>query len=596
VNEDNNSKEDKLIQPVPIGMRGLISSTNTDLVKSYIIHTGGEKNLPVPEEPAEIPCVGFSYSPNIALIYPTFTAGWTITTGNKVIPMNMNFSIPAFKVYSSNAGIDFLDQIPVLDTGCNVPNGSELLFCGYPCDGAVQMCKKCVSFKMFGKKYTKCVSYPCGVKLKLKDQIYLKPANYIPSQLINFDGVGLKLNGKIETKFSITFELDTNIPVQFIIKIIEIVAKNTPATVNAVKGAFNPNANTTKEQQKANLKSVIGVLKNLFTFQNILQIMIFTYSLFESNKLELSPYVDFLITSVKTRFNLNLQYFSVNYGSNKFELSNFTFDKEFEALENGKYISFSLNPQSLEIEAKFIFFAGTLSELLLKIISKNNDPKYTFIKSIIQTMGVQRGMFVIMLLVVYESVLKNNDEITRLQNLAPTQSAATKTAIANLTSKNKIVNDTITSIVKYYNALKLINIGGAASDVITKIIEKCDPAVELSVGVCSAPAIPAVLVGCGSMAFSEIDIVNVLKTAIITIINVASGTLKVCDKIGDVVISKIPVQEIRDTLNEINRDIDSANNIIKNLLLIAVQNVFAMLNTTGLGVVASPSIDWCVAL
>jgi hypothetical protein len=35
VNEDNNSKEDKLIQPVPIGMRGLISSTNTDLVNSY---------------------------------------------------------------------------------------------------------------------------------------------------------------------------------------------------------------------------------------------------------------------------------------------------------------------------------------------------------------------------------------------------------------------------------------------------------------------------------------------------------------------------------------------------------------------------------
>ena len=28
VNQDNNSKEDKLIQPVPIGMRGLITSTN----------------------------------------------------------------------------------------------------------------------------------------------------------------------------------------------------------------------------------------------------------------------------------------------------------------------------------------------------------------------------------------------------------------------------------------------------------------------------------------------------------------------------------------------------------------------------------------
>ena len=63
---------------------------------------------------------------------------------------------------------------------------------------------------------------------------------------------------------------------------------------------------------KANFKSVVGVLKGLFTFQNILQIMIFTYSLFESNKLELAPYVDFIITSVKARLNLNIQYFSVN--------------------------------------------------------------------------------------------------------------------------------------------------------------------------------------------------------------------------------------------------------------------------------------------
>ena len=297
VNQDNNSKEDKQIQPVPIGMRGLITSTNnssniftnTDLVKSYIVRDIRGKTaaaaLPTPEEPAEIPCVGFSYSPNVAFVYPTFTAGWTISTGNKVIPMNMNFSIPAFKVYSSDVGIDFLDQIPVIDTACNTLQGGELIFCGFPCAGTVQMCKKCVSFKLFGKKYTKCVSYPCGVKLKVTDQIYLKPTNYIPAQLINFDGVGVKFNGKIENKFDITFEIDTNIPVQFLIKIIEVIAKATPSTINAVKAVVQPNSANNKNTEKANFKSVVGVLKGLFTFQNILQIMIFTYSLFESNKI-----------------------------------------------------------------------------------------------------------------------------------------------------------------------------------------------------------------------------------------------------------------------------------------------------------------------
>ena len=164
-----------------------------------------------------------------------------------------------------------------------------------------------------------------------------------------------------------------------------------------------------------------------------------------------------------------------------------------------------------------------------------------------------------------------------------------------LKSKNKILNDTMGHIWAYYNLLKNINIG-QTSAIVSKIIEKCDPFVELSVGVCTAPAVPAVLVACGSMAFPEIDIVNVLKMAIIGIINVASGTLKVCDKISTTVIDTIPDAEIKSTLQEINNDIDSANNIVRNLLLVAVKNVFDMLDSTGLGVVASPSIDWCIAL
>jgi len=586
LNQDNNSKEDKQIQPVPIGMRGLSSSINqssnifttTDLVKSSTIRNSGEKTLPTslpsPEAPVEIPCVGFSYSPNIALIYPTFTSGWTITTGNKVIPMNLNLTIPAFKVYSSDVGIDFLDQIPVIDSGCNTLYGGDLIFCGFPCAGTVQMCKKCVSFKFFGKKYTKCISYPCGVKLKVTDQIYLKPANYIPSQLINFDGIGVKFNGKIENKFDITFELDTNIPVQFIINVIQQVV---PSKHNDVKNFTDK-------------KLLIGKLKDIFTFQNILQIMIFAYSIFAKG--DITPYVDFLITSVKTRFNLNIQYFSVNYGSNKFELSNFTFDKEFEALENGKYISFSLNPQTLELEAKFIFFSGTLTELLIKIASQRGQ---TYINTIIKPAGLRGGMFLIIILVVYETVLKNNDEIENLTQQGLNKTKEQKAYIANLVSKNKILNATLGNIWAYYNVLKNINIGQTSS-IVSNIIEKCDPAVELSVGVCSAPAVPAVLVGCGSIAFPEIDILKVLKLAIIGIINVASGTLKVCDKIGDGIISKIPDDEIKNTLREINNDIDSANNILKNLLLIAVQNVFAVLDTAGLGIVASPSIDWCVGL
>lgn len=576
----DNTVENKQIKALPIGsFRKFSSSINP----SHINYTPNvitrADNLVKSKFIEDLTyCAGIEYGANMSLMYPTFSKIWKITSGDKVIPININLSIPAFKVYSSDVGMDFLDKIPVLDTGCNNENTEDIIFCGYPCDSTVEICKKCVKFKIFGKRYKKCVPYPCGLKFKMKDKIYLKKSNYIPEQLINFDGVGISFNGKIENNFSVTFEMDTNIPIQIIINIIERIDTDKHDKV----------------KNSTDFKELVTILKDIFTFENIVQIMYFAYSFLVDQPYTSTPFVDFLVTSIMVKFNLVLDHFRVNYGSQKFEVSGLTFNKTFEALEDGKFISFTYNPSLQGLKAEFIFFSGTLTELLLKIASENVK---TYMVTVIMNspnIAIKGGMFLILILIIYETVLKNEDELNIL-NAIINKTDAQKEHIINLKNKNKILNNIINEIISYYNILKSINISGATS-LISNIIEKYDPYVEFSLGMCASPTFPVALNCCGSIELDNINILKLLKQVIMGIINAFSKTAKVCDKIAGGVIDKIPVDEIKDLLNELNNKIEDANDILKRLLIIALQNVFDLLDDVKLGVTMSPSIEWCIPL
>jgi hypothetical protein len=575
------SKETKQIKATPIYLNTFSSQLNypsTVISKIGNSLKSEEINNYITTKEATNECVGIYYSANVALMYPTFNSNWTINSGTSVIPINMNLSIPAFNLYSSDVGIDLLDVIPEVDTNCNSENTGDIIFSGYPCDANVQICKKCIKFKIFGKRYKKCISYPCGLQIKLKNQIYLKKANYIPSKLIDFNGVGINFNGKIENNFGVRFEMETNIPIQIIIDIIKNIDKDKHSQVMNI----------------TDLKVLINILKNIFTFQNIVQIMFLAYSVFVEQSLVTTPYVDFLITSIYTKLNLTLQYFSVNYGSQKYEVSNITFNKDFEALEDGKYISFSLNPLSVTLKAEFVFFSGTLSELLLKIASANAKNYLNIAIMNNPSIAIKGGMFLVLLLIIYETVLKNDEEINVL-NAIINKTDAQKENIINLTNKNKVLNNIITEILKYYNIFKSVNIGGVTS-LISNIIDKYDPFVRLSIGVCGSPVFPPLLTACGLIQMEKILILNLLKQVIISIINTVSQTISICAKISDAIVNEIPIDEIKDLISELNNKIEDANDTLRKLLIIATQNVFNVLDDAELGLTLSPLIQWCIPL
>ena len=85
---------------------------------------------------------------------------------------------------------------------------------------------------------------------------------------------------------SLRFELYTNISVQVI---LDIVKKYDKVKYESIR-------------RETNKKVLIGKLKDIFTLENILQIMISAYSFCVDNDV-VSPYVDFIITSIKVDLN-----------------------------------------------------------------------------------------------------------------------------------------------------------------------------------------------------------------------------------------------------------------------------------------------------
>ena len=96
--ENKTTKDNKQIKATPIGFPGLISSKNhssnvitSNLVKSSINNSIEKTFKDATPEPT--PCVGLTYSANLASSFSDYNQKWTIKTGNLKIPIDLNVSI-----------------------------------------------------------------------------------------------------------------------------------------------------------------------------------------------------------------------------------------------------------------------------------------------------------------------------------------------------------------------------------------------------------------------------------------------------------------------------------------------------------------------
>ena len=197
-----------------------------------------------------------------------------------------------------------------------------------------------------------------------------------------------------------------------------------------------------------------------------------------------------------------------------------------------------------------------------------------------------------MLIIIYETILKNQVDVTRLNGIVN----KTKEEIAQLkglTTKQTELNTQINGIINFITILSKIDVGGSLS-MITGIMEKIEPNIELSIGICTGLGIPPVLVGCGSIAFPEVDILNYIKQAL----NATGNTiprLDIADKISEKYKNLMP-KPVRDFVTGYNDAIDALENSVKNGFNVSVNSVFNLLDDAQLGFVVSPSIDLCVAI
>ena len=129
---------------------------------------------------------------------------------------------------------------------------------------------------------------------------------------------------------------------------------------------------------------------------------------------------------------------------------------------------------------------------------------------------------------------------------------------------------------------------------ITSIMEKIEPDIELSIGVCTGLLVPPVLVGCGSIAFPEVDILNYIKLALTATGNTIPR-LDIADKISEKYIDYMP-KPLRDFVRGYNDSVDAVELSVRNGFNVSVNSVFNLLDNAQLGFVVSPSIDLCVAI
>ena len=134
VDEVNNAtKDNKQIQPTPIGLQGVspsINYTSNTIMNKYIAPVSNSD------------CVGLSHSLNLTTLDISKTS-WTIKTGDVKIPIKLDLSIPSFRIASPNVDLKGfgIKDIIAYSKNCDEPR-SKTIFVGLPCT-STYLAKKC---------------------------------------------------------------------------------------------------------------------------------------------------------------------------------------------------------------------------------------------------------------------------------------------------------------------------------------------------------------------------------------------------------------------------------------------------------------------
>ena len=553
VDEENNIKKDyKQIQATPIGLPGLISSKNHSSINNSI-----EKTL---KDATVAPCVGLSYSANLSSIFDDDNTKWTIKSENLPMPIDLNTSIPGFKIASLNIDLKAFGSRIGYSGNCDEVR-KNTLFDGFSalCTGTYteQKCRRTIIGKW------------CWDVLKFKtaEQIYYADHTYSPKELMNFNGLGVKFNAVIDASFELQFQLVTNIPIGLMLSALQAV----------------DNQIYEKVKNKTNVNDIITTLTENINFAYILKIMKGIVVKLVEQQVN-GIYIEFYITHIGIKLNLLVNQFSMYYGGNIYSpICNSSFNTSFNLLTSGQYISFSLNPASLEITAEFVLYQGKLHELLHSLSSLETK---NYLTNNVNSTGIT-GASLAKIIIAHENIVKNNARIAQLDNMY-VYSIGRIEERKNLVDKNTILKSTIDGILNKYKEFKTIHYGNS-SNPISKIIDKFNPTIKISMMLCTA-GIAAAFLGCVSITLPA-DIIQFVKDSVYDIIT-ALPTLKFADKIP----SKYENHHLfsvstRNKIRKFNDDVDKTNDILNNGVVTALNETLNMLGNT---MVVTPSVQLCV--
>ena len=140
-------------------------------------------------------------------------------------PINLNFKIPAIKIYDVISGIQQIVGYDVkVNTACkNVNLGGTKIFSGVPCDlPEIKWCSGsvCVDFVKFCgacAPIVGCWHYPCGIGETCSTATW--PCGYKQATIYQFSLVESKAKAKLLSNFRLNFDLKSNIKIDGNMKI-----------------------------------------------------------------------------------------------------------------------------------------------------------------------------------------------------------------------------------------------------------------------------------------------------------------------------------------------------------------------------------------
>jgi hypothetical protein len=521
------------IKPTPLELSKNTYHNNYNRIninKQYINNTLIQKDLG--------PCAGIAFNLGSP---PTFEVTFSLDTPSFNIPLNLNVVIPNFSIYDSDVGLNLIDYIPVVDNDCDYNHTADdgiLVFPGLPCaPPAITWCQACKSFRLFGRRFRICSPpYPCDIKIKTNYAISLEKANFIPSKLFEFEGFGISINGNINQSYKFSFDFNTNMNIFMFSDLI----KNFSIDIwNSIT-----NKGTT---QPTSIKSIMDSFKKFII--NIDFLFSFSRAVVKYlNKIAFGQtyYVNFVITSIKLSAKFDLNYFRINYGSEKIEVTDLSDSvTDFELLRDGRYISLNFNGGANTLTAKFNLITKPLYEVL------------------------------------------NADNMS----IVPQADGGILDVVLALIAKKTRVSSVPNTVLTVYNSLLSIKNALTTAPGLSTLTKKYKPMVSYALGICWQLEAGTVFVGMATIQVMNVNVIQFIKDTLVELwVDLQTG--KYYEEMSDSIINAVPIPEIRNVLRPIVNKVQDANNLYRGLIIIALQKALSFLDVLDTGLEISPSISY----